>query len=119
MGQIVPHVLAMKMPALLMYPMYVEYVEYGYGWMSADFPWANAFFASVVSDAGDNIPEVYGVMYQSLSMGSMYMVGLILWVLLGFVFGLMYCSTPRSYPFFTVMYHFGIFGLMTCSAATI
>ena len=40
-GNIIPHVLAFKVGALLLFPTYLEYVQYCLGFMTADFPWAN------------------------------------------------------------------------------
>ena len=40
-GQIIPHILAFKTCALITYPAYLEYYDFGYGFMLADFPWAN------------------------------------------------------------------------------
>ena len=41
MGQIIPHILAMKCGALILFPTYLEYYDYCSGFMIADIPWAN------------------------------------------------------------------------------
>ena len=41
LGQIIPHILALKTGALILYPTYGEYVDFCSGFMTADLPWAN------------------------------------------------------------------------------
>jgi hypothetical protein len=37
-GNIVPHICAFKVGALLLYPVYIEYIDYFSGFMFIDFP---------------------------------------------------------------------------------
>jgi hypothetical protein len=55
-GNIIPHILAFKVGALLLYPTYIEYINYCTGFMYADFPWLNKFFGSNLSDGRDYSP---------------------------------------------------------------
>ena len=41
MGEIIPNILTFKTCALITYPAYLDYYDFGYGFMLADFPWAN------------------------------------------------------------------------------
>ena len=38
-GSIIPHIFSLKCGALALYPTYAEYVNYCYGFMTADLPW--------------------------------------------------------------------------------
>ena len=41
-GNLIPHILALKCPALILYPMSAEYINFCYGFMTADLPWINS-----------------------------------------------------------------------------
>lgn len=41
MGNLIPQVLALKAPAFMIYPTFLEFVYYCAGFMIPDFPWAN------------------------------------------------------------------------------
>ena len=40
-GQIFPHIMALKCAPFVVYPIFAEEVAYAYGFMTAEFPWAN------------------------------------------------------------------------------
>lgn len=37
------HVFALKVVSIVLYPTFAEYINYCYGFMTADMPWLNAF----------------------------------------------------------------------------
>lgn len=41
MGDLIPQVLALKAPAFMIYPTFMEFVYYCSGFMIPDFPWTN------------------------------------------------------------------------------
>ena len=41
MGNLIPQVRALKAPAFMIYPTFLEFVYYCAGFMIPDFPWAN------------------------------------------------------------------------------
>lgn len=41
LGHIIPHIFALKAGALILYPTYIEYINYCTGFMTADLPWLN------------------------------------------------------------------------------
>jgi len=45
-GELTGHLLLLKTPALMLYPAYAELLDYCSGFMFADLPWMNTFFAS-------------------------------------------------------------------------
>lgn len=49
-GEIIPHVMAIRIGALALYPTYPEYINFCYGFMTTDLPWFNDFFGSVLSN---------------------------------------------------------------------
>ena len=69
--------MAIRAGALALYPSYPEYINFCYGFMSSDFPWANSIFAQLLSDESDVIPEPFEMYYVSLSLSSTYFFALI------------------------------------------
>lgn len=55
-GSIIPHIFALRCGALALYPTYAEYVNFCYGFMTADLPWLNSYFGSKLANANDVIP---------------------------------------------------------------
>lgn len=77
-GSIIPHIFAIKCGALALYPAYAEYVSFCYGFTTADFPWANAFFGSKFGNPNDQMPDSFAMFYVNLSLGSTYFLALVL-----------------------------------------
>ena len=44
LGSIIPHVVSLKAGAFMVFPTYLEYVYYCYGYMLFEFPWASDTF---------------------------------------------------------------------------
>lgn len=87
-GSIIPHIFSIKCAALAIYPTYAEYVNYCYGFMTADIPWLNDFFGSKFGDSNDAMPQPFGMYYTNLSMGSTYFIGIIICISLFFLISL-------------------------------
>ena len=60
-GQIFPHILALKSAPFVIYPIFAEEVAYAYGFMTAEFPWLNEFFASKLADRSEAVPLQYSI----------------------------------------------------------
>ena len=84
MADIMPHVLAMKAAGFLIFPTYVEFVYYCFGFMVFELPWGNSFFSKVMGvRKGEIVPSAYGLFYESLQIGAVYGVGMCLCVAVG------------------------------------
>jgi hypothetical protein len=76
-GELIAHILLLKTPVLMVYPSYAEMINYCSGFMVADFPWLNSLFGETLSEPTDVSPYPYLLFYNSLSIGSTYMLALI------------------------------------------
>jgi hypothetical protein len=58
---------------------YMEYIDYCYGFLSADLPWLNTF-TSFMSSNSDLSPNSYLLFYSNMTLASTYLsaLGLIL-----------------------------------------
>ena len=50
MGDILPHLMALKAPGLLVFPSYMEFIFYCYGYMVFEFPWLSETFGKIFAD---------------------------------------------------------------------
>ena len=71
-----PHILSMKVGALILFPAYIEYINYASGFMTADFPWANDFFSSFLSNPSDFTSLPFSVFYANMNLASQYLLAL-------------------------------------------
>ena len=86
-GQLTAHILFLKTPALMLYPTFVELIDYCAGFMFADLPWLNNYFAAILSDPLDSAPSPYLLFYNSLSIASTYLLAVIFMVAMVLVLG--------------------------------
>jgi hypothetical protein len=75
-GEIIPHVLLLKIPAMVIYPSLGGYIDYCYGFTYIDLPWLNGFFSSILSNLSDESPAPFKMFYKNLSMASTYLLAL-------------------------------------------
>ena len=66
----------MKVGALILFPTYIEYIDYSRGFMAADLPYLNDYFGSVLSDSSETVPLPYAVFYTNMNLGSQYLLAL-------------------------------------------
>lgn len=92
MGDIIPQVLALKAPAFMVFPTYLEFLYYCSGYMIVDFPWANQFFGDLLADKSDVVPEIFALYYTNMHIGSTYFLAFIMIVVIGFIMWLVYQS---------------------------
>jgi len=113
-GYLIAHVLYMKCPALAIYPAYAELINYCYGFMMADLPWLNYYFASELSVPTEIIPSPYRIFYVSMSLASTYLLPIALFALLGTVLLIIYkaCDNSAAGIFCLVLYNFFLPGLI-------
>lgn len=97
-GEILGHVFAMKAVAIGLYPMFGEYVDWGFGFMTADWPWAAGRIGTLLGDSSDVTAPGYLLFFTNMSLFSTFalplLILLILLVLVYLVFGR---SAPSSF----------------------
>lgn len=81
-GEIIPHVLLMKIPAMVIYPTLGGYISYCYGFTFLDFPWLNNYFSSILSISSDKSPPSFQMFYNNLNLSSTYLLALIVFLAL-------------------------------------
>jgi len=95
-GELLAHILLLKSPVLMLYPTYAELVDYCGGFMLADLPWLNNYFASILSEPRDISPKPYLMFFTSLSISSMYLLPLIFFVVIYILLKTVSCLRPKS-----------------------
>jgi len=75
-GEIIPHILCVKIIGLMIYPLYGEQIDYCFGFMMLDFPWQNEFFSYYITASTDIIPPAYSMYYTNLNLASTYLLAL-------------------------------------------
>lgn len=74
--------------ALILYPLYGEYIDYCQGFMFLDLPWVNGFFSQAITISTDVLPQTYKLFYDNLNLPSTYLFAVIMEVVVvGVVFG--------------------------------
>lgn len=97
MGDIIPQVLALKTPALFLYPGYMEWIYYCVGFTIPDFPWLNQVFGNILADTSNKMPEPFSLFFSNLHIGSTYLLALIVIALVTFVLSLLYKNKQKEY----------------------
>lgn len=90
-----PHIMAFKVGALLLFPTYIEYINYCSGFMYADFPWLNRFFGETLSDKRDISPAPYSLFFDNMNLASMYLLAFSILVLLVIIIVLIGKNLPK------------------------
>jgi hypothetical protein len=62
-GYIMGHIFAIKTVSISLYPTFGEYINYAYGYMTADLPWLNSWLGKLLSDGSDYSPLGYRLYY--------------------------------------------------------
>ena len=81
-GEIISHVLLIKVSAMVIYPTLGGYVNYCEGFLFFDFPWLNDNFGEVFSNLTDVSPPGFLMFYLNLNLGSTYFLALLIFTLL-------------------------------------
>lgn len=88
-GSVIPHIFSLKCGALALYPTYAQYVNYCYGFMTADLPWFNQDIGTKLGNPNDHKPDPYTLYYVNLSLVSTYFIAFLvvsfLWISLIFI----------------------------------
>jgi hypothetical protein len=79
-GEIIPHVLLMKVPAMVIYPSFGGYINYCYGFSMVDFPMFNSYFSETLTQQLDRSPPSYKMFYNNLNIASTYLVSIIVFL---------------------------------------
>ena len=96
LGDHVPHILALKACALVVFPLYLQVSNFCYGLMAADIPWLSTYYSDLyLSDHSDTSPIGFQLFYDNMNFASMYLSALILISLL-LIVGLLYRRTAKS-----------------------
>jgi hypothetical protein len=67
----------MKVPAMVIYPSFAEYINYCYGFSIIDFPMLNSYFSEKLTQQSDQCPPSYKMFYNNLNIASTYSVPLL------------------------------------------
>lgn len=122
-GNIMPHIFAFKVGALLLFPTYFEYINYCSGFMYADFPWLNRFFGEKLSDSRDTTPDPYSLFYDNMNLASMYLLPLSIFILLFIITVLVGKSLPeythKMNSTLQFLYNFFSFGMIFAGCASL
>lgn len=115
-GSIIPHIFAVKCCALAVYPTYGEYINFCYGFMTADLPWFNSSLGGKMGNINDITPDPLKMCYTNLSIVSTYFIAvfviLFVWFCLGFV-GMVCEDIKKTIEALkTMLYNFFGFGAM-------
>ena len=76
-GDIMGHIFAIKTISIALYPTYGEYINFCFGFMTADLPWINTWMGNMLSDASDYSPHGYLLYYVSMGIFSTYALPLL------------------------------------------
>jgi hypothetical protein len=82
-GDSLTHVFVIKCGALAVYPAYPEYINFCYGWMMMDLPWANDVFSEIFGDASDYAPEPYLMYYSTINICSTCLLAMLVYGVIG------------------------------------
>jgi hypothetical protein len=114
-GQIIPHILALKVGGFILYPTYMEFYDFCYGFMVADFPWANTAIGNALGDPLDIQPYPHSLFFVNMNLASTYLLAL---VIFGFLAGIAWIVSKftegipqqRAHGYIQFLYWFFIFG---------
>lgn len=80
-GHIMGHIFAIKSISIALYPTFGEYVNYCYGFMTADLPWLNAWLGKMLSDSADYSPLGFRLYYENMTIYSTYWLAVVVFLL--------------------------------------
>lgn len=81
-GEIIPHIILMKVPAMVIYPSYGAYISYCYGFSLIDIPIFNEYFSDKLTDSADSSPASFQMFYNNLNLASTYLFPLLIYIAL-------------------------------------
>lgn len=76
-GEVISHILLMKVPAMVIYPSFGGFIDYCYGFSLIDFPFLNNFFSLALTNQSDQSPPSFKMFYNNLSIASTYLLALL------------------------------------------
>jgi hypothetical protein len=122
-GAILPHIFAIKCAALAIYPTYAEYVNYCYGFMTADLPWFNSFLGDKFGNKNDFTPKPFSMYYTNLSLVSTFFFSFIIICLIWLIIGIVYYACEslryRLSSLKLLLYNFFSFGAVFAGSLSI
>lgn len=71
LGDYIPHILAIKTCALMVYPVYVQVAKFCYGLMASDIPWLTELYSSSLSDNTDVSPFGFQLFFDNMNFASL------------------------------------------------
>lgn len=96
LGDHVPHILALKSCALVVFPIYVQVSNFCFGLMAADIPWLSTYYSSLYfTDPSDASPIGFQLFYDNMNFASMYLSAIILFMIL-FIIGVLIRHAPKA-----------------------
>lgn len=122
-GQLTAHILLLKTPVLMLYPTYVELIDYCSGFTIADMPWFNNMLAGMFSDPRDSTPQPYLLFYTSLSVASTYLLPIVFiiccYIVLGIIAGIKKDTGDTVKNITLVIYNYFLGGLSFATVACV
>lgn len=90
-----PHILALKTCALVVYPIYPQIANFCYGLMGADIPWLASSYGDYIAISSDVSPAGFQLFYLNMNFASLYLVAFVVFLLLLFLGYLSISKTPK------------------------
>lgn len=96
-GEIISHVFLLRCGGVIFSLVYMEYMDYCYGFLSPDLPWLNLLTASLATNA-DLSPNSYLLFYSNMTLASTYLSSLCLILAIILILGLVayFCRERRE-----------------------
>ena len=79
---LLPHILALKVCCLIVYPAFFAYISFCKGFMSVDLPWANKLIAEKLVSLNDVVMTPFSMFFNNLSIAGTFLVGLAAYITL-------------------------------------
>ena len=96
LGEVVPHILALKTCALVVYPIFPQIANFCYGLMGADIPWFASSYGDYLAISSDVSPAGFQLFYLNMNFASLYLVAFVAFLLLLFLGYLSISKTPKK-----------------------
>lgn len=93
-GEIVPHILALKTCVLMVFPIYPQISSFCFGIMGADLPWFGQYLSSL-SVSSDTQPAGFQLYYTNMNFAAVYLCAFLLCLLL-LLLGYLTRSQPKK-----------------------